>query len=126
LDACCAPGGKTCHILEQVPTVALTAIDLDARRMQRVEENLARLRLTSSLRPTPPEHATSMWLHANLKVADASQLADWWDGQMFDRILLDAPCSASGVIRRHPDIKLLRRDSDIEQLQALQRQLLEV
>lgn len=109
LDACCAPGGKTCHILECEPNLhSLTAIDSESTRMQRVEENLKRLQLK-----------------AQLKIADANDLANWWDNIHFDRILLDAPCSATGVIRRHPDIKLLRRDDDIAELGVLQRRLLE-
>ncbi|HEY7772004.1 MAG TPA: 16S rRNA (cytosine(967)-C(5))-methyltransferase RsmB [Marinagarivorans sp.] len=108
LDACCAPGGKTCHILEQQPALAeLVALDVDAQRMARVEQNLTRL-----------------GLQATLKVADAGDTASWWDGQPFERILLDAPCSATGVIRRHPDIKLLRRADDIAKLAQLQQALL--
>lgn len=109
LDACCAPGGKSCHILEQEPNLKeLVALDVDSLRMERVAQNLARL-----------GHL------ATLKTADASDTNAWWDGQLFDRILLDAPCSATGVIRRHPDIKLLRRPDDIPRLAALQQQLLE-
>jgi 16S rRNA (cytosine967-C5)-methyltransferase len=109
LDACCAPGGKTCHILEQEPELAsVTALDVEAERLKTVQENLTRLSLD-----------------ANLVAADAADPASWWDGEPFDRILLDAPCSATGVIRRHPDIKLLRRPSDIAKLAALQLQLLE-
>lgn len=108
LDACCAPGGKTCHILEAQPDLAkVVAVELESRRIQRVEENLTRL-----------------GLQAELKVADASQLDSWWDNQTFDRVLLDAPCSATGVIRRHPDIKLLRKPTDIVKLAELQLQLL--
>ncbi len=108
LDACCAPGGKTCHILEVQPALGeLVAVDLEPSRMHRVEDNLKRLNL-----------------HASLKVADAGELASWWDGIGFQRILLDAPCSATGVIRRHPDIKTLRRASDIPQLAKHQLHLL--
>ncbi len=108
LDACCAPGGKTCHILEQEPALAsLTALDVESQRLTRVRENLARLDLT-----------------ARLIAADAGEIASWWEGEAFDRILLDAPCSATGVIRRHPDIKLLRRPADIAKLAALQLHLL--
>ena len=108
LDACCAPGGKTCHILETQPDLSrVVAVELESRRIQRVEENLTRL-----------------GLEAELKVADANQLDSWWDNQTFDRILLDAPCSATGVIRRHPDIKLLRKPTDIVKLAELQLQLL--
>ena len=108
LDACCAPGGKTCHILETQPDLSrVVAVELESRRIQRVEENLARL-----------------GLQAELKIADACELESWWDNQGFDRILLDAPCSATGVIRRHPDIKLLRKPTDIVKLAEIQLQLL--
>lgn len=106
LDACAAPGGKTGHILEWVPALDLTALDQDAGRLERVRENLSRLRL-----------------NARLIAGNACQPADWWDGVPYDRILLDAPCSATGVIRRHPDIKLLRRDTDIAVL-AREQQLI--
>jgi 16S rRNA (cytosine967-C5)-methyltransferase len=109
LDACCAPGGKTGHILESQPQLGeLWALDSSADRLRRVEENLRRLGGA-----------------ARLIAGDARATADWWDGVPFDRILLDAPCSGSGVIRRHPDIKLLRTAADISQLAALQRQLLD-
>jgi 16S rRNA (cytosine967-C5)-methyltransferase len=108
LDACAAPGGKTAHLLELAgPAVALSAIDNDADRLQRVADTVLR---TGG--------------HATLLHADASKPEEWWDGTPFDRILLDAPCSASGVIRRHPDIRLLRRDSDIAALARRQLQML--
>ncbi len=108
LDVCAAPGGKTAHILECQPELkAMLAIDIDAQRLVRVKENLSRLHLT-----------------ADLLAADATKPDDWWDGILFERILLDAPCSALGVVRRHPDIKLLRRAEDIAQLQALQHEIL--
>ncbi len=114
LDACCAPGGKTCHLLEREPKLAsLQAIDVEETRMQRVSDNLARLQLQDT-----KEQVT-------LTVADAADTAKWWNGQTFDRILLDAPCSATGVIRRHPDIKLLRKPTDIPQLAALQQKILQ-
>jgi 16S rRNA (cytosine967-C5)-methyltransferase len=94
LDACCAPGGKTGHILEQAP-VRLLALDSDGKRLQRTADNLARLQL-----------------NAELKVGDAAQ-QDWWDGEPFARILADVPCTASGIVRRHVDIKWLRRQADI-------------
>src|SRR5690606_35509852 len=101
-------GGKTCHMLEREPALdEVVALDVEAARMARVESNLQRLELT-----------------ATLKVADAARLVDWWDQVTFDRILLDAPCSATGVIRRHPDIKLLRRANDVDKLAGLQCQLL--
>ncbi|AQU83483.1 MULTISPECIES: 16S rRNA (cytosine(967)-C(5))-methyltransferase RsmB [unclassified Halomonas] len=106
LDACCAPGGKAAHLLEQFD-IALTAIDSDNQRLGRVDDTLNRLGLT-----------------ADLQHADATQQA-WWSGTLFDAILLDAPCSGTGVIRRHPDIKTLRRKEDIRQLAQLQRQLLD-
>ncbi len=100
LDACAAPGGKTCHILEAAPDLAeLIAIDQNADRLRRVEENIVRLQLSSTA--------------LRLLAADASDPKQWWDGRQFDRILLDAPCSGTGVIRRHPDIKILREPSDI-------------
>jgi len=109
LDACAAPGGKTGHLLELMgPGADLIAIDADSARLDRVNENLDRLGLA----------ATTI-------NADASRIKDWWDGQPFDKILLDVPCSASGVIRRHPDIKILRRETDIATLAALQREMLE-
>lgn len=107
LDACAAPGGKSCHILERAD-VRLLALDNDAQRCERIRDNLARLQL-----------------NADVLTADALQTAQWWDGQTFDRILLDAPCSATGVIRRHPDIKLLRTEQDITALSELQEQMLD-
>ncbi|APZ44375.1 16S rRNA (cytosine(967)-C(5))-methyltransferase RsmB [Acidihalobacter ferrooxydans] len=110
LDACAAPGGKTAHILERAGhALELSAVEKDAQRMQRVAETLRRLNLD-----------------ACLVTADLAQLDAWWNGQPFDRILLDAPCSATGVIRRHPDIKSLRRDADIASLSRQQQQLLDV
>ena len=106
LDACAAPGGKTCHILEREPAVDLVALDCDAARLARVQQNLTRLGLA-----------------AQLQVADLLT-AGWWDGRPFDRILLDAPCSGTGVIRRHPDIKLLRRQEDIAGFAATQLEML--
>ena len=109
LDACCAPGGKTCHLLEAEAGLAhLVAIDLEAKRLTRVRENLDRLQLD-----------------AELIACDARDTASWWDGKPFQRILLDAPCSATGVIRRHPDIKLTRQADDIPALAALQGELLD-
>lgn len=108
LDACCAPGGKTCHIGEMQPDLAaLVALDLEARRLVRVKENLARQKI-----------------NADVICGDGTQPDAWWDGQPFDRILLDAPCSATGVIRRHPDIKLLRDPEAVKTLSELQLSLL--
>lgn len=109
LDACAAPGGKTAHILETEPGLAsLTAVDIDAQRTGLIEDNLARLGLA-----------------ADLRIGDAAAPDSWWDGRPFDRILLDVPCSATGVIRRHPDIKLLRRQNDIPALVVRQARLLD-
>jgi 16S rRNA (cytosine967-C5)-methyltransferase len=108
LDACAAPGGKTGHLLELQPALAeLVAVDDDAARMAGVKENLDRL-----------------GLRANLVVEDAAAVQRWWDGAPFDRVLLDAPCTGSGVIRRHPDIKYLRRPADIAVSAAKQKRLL--
>ncbi len=108
LDACCAPGGKTCHLLELTPDLdQLVAVDSDGARLDRVRANLERLQLK-----------------ATLLQADVTATSEWWDGRVFDRILLDAPCSATGVIRRHPDIKLLRQAGDIAKLAELQRAML--
>ena len=107
LDACCAPGGKTGHILEIDASVQVTALDVDERRLGRVRENLSRL-----------------GVEADVRCGDGTQPKDWWDGQRFDRILLDAPCSATGIIRRHPDIKVLRTIDELDKLAALQLQLL--
>jgi len=107
LDACAAPGGKTCHLLERQPDMALClALDISDSRLQRVRQNLDRLNLS-----------------CELLAADAAA-NDWWDGVQFDRILLDAPCSATGVIRRNPDIKQLRRPEDIAALAELQGRIL--
>ena len=108
LDCCAAPGGKTCHILEYSPKIkSMTAIDIEASRLERVKENLQRLNL-----------------QATIVAGDASKPEKWWDGQLFDRILLDAPCSGTGVIRRHPDIKWLRKSQDIAVLTKLQQDIL--
>lgn len=106
LDACAAPGGKTAHILESAD-VDLVAIDKDAKRLQRVAENLHRLEL-----------------NARLLVGDATEPKTWWNGKPFDRILADVPCSASGVVRRHPDIKWLRRHEDLASFAAQQLDIL--
>jgi 16S rRNA (cytosine967-C5)-methyltransferase len=107
LDACAAPGGKTCHILEQFPDNHMVALDIDPRRLLQIKQNTDRLKL-----------------NAELIASDAVDVDNWWDGQLFDRILIDAPCSGTGVIRRHPDIKLLRRPDDIATLAEQQQQLL--
>lgn len=108
LDACAAPGGKTCHILECAPDAQVTALDHDADRLVQIEENLARLGQS-----------------ATLKAADAAHIDDWWDGNLFDAVLLDAPCSGSGVIRRHPDIAFLRSRKDLQQFPIQQARLLD-
>lgn len=107
LDACAAPGGKAAHLLEICPGAHVAALEVDAVRAERIATTLHRL-----------------GLRADVKVADAANVAQWWDGKPFDRIMLDAPCSASGIVRRHPDIRWLRRESDIAQLAALQDRLL--
>lgn len=107
LDCCAAPGGKTCHILELAPDISsMTAIDIEEDRLTRVSDNLARLNLS-----------------AEVITGDAAS-KEWWHGKLFDRILLDAPCSGTGVIRRHPDIKWLRKASDIDNLVILQQKIL--
>jgi len=109
LDACAAPGGKTAHILESEPGLeSLTAVEIDSGRVRRIEENLTRLGLA-----------------ARVIQGDAANPVAWWDGRCFDRILLDVPCTATGVIRRHPDIKLLRRPQDVTALVMRQTQLLQ-
>lgn len=107
LDACAAPGGKTAHLLE-LADADVTALDIDERRCQRIAQNLQRL-----------------GLQAHIVVGDAGRPADWWDGHLYDAILLDAPCTASGIVRRHPDVRWLRRPTDISQLAAIQAHLLE-
>jgi len=110
LDACAAPGGKTGHILELAPGARVVALDIDSARLQRVDQNAQRLSVAAQLTTC---------------CADAAELDAWWDGQQFDAILLDAPCSGTGVLRRHPDIKLLRRASDIDSLKQTQYELLQ-
>lgn len=107
LDACAAPGGKTAHLLEAT-NLDLLALDIDAARTKRIEENLLRLGLT-----------------AEVKIADCNDVKHWWDGRPFDAILADVPCSASGVVRRHPDIKVLRRESDIRRFAHTQSAILD-
>lgn len=106
LDACAAPGGKTGHLLEMCDADVL-ALDVDATRCERIAQNMKRL-----------------GLHASIVTADAAMLEAWWDGKLFDAILLDAPCTASGIVRRHPDVRWLRRSEDIAQLAKVQHQLL--
>jgi 16S rRNA (cytosine967-C5)-methyltransferase len=107
LDACAAPGGKTAHLLESAD-IELTALDADLMRVARITDNLQRLGLA-----------------ATVKVADARAVADWWDGRPYDRILADVPCSASGVVRRHPDAKWLRRESDIAGFAVTQKAIID-
>jgi 16S rRNA (cytosine967-C5)-methyltransferase len=106
LDACAAPGGKACHLLERAD-LALTALEFDPKRAQRITQNLDRLGLSASV-----------------VIGDAGEPAGWWDGKPFDRILIDAPCSATGVLRRRPDVRLHRRESDIAALVAQQHRIL--
>lgn len=107
LDACAAPGGKTAHLLER-SDASVWALDIDPKRCTRIHDNLHRL-----------------GLRAQVKAADAAKPDEWWDGQLFDAILLDAPCTASGIVRRHPDARWLRRDTDVATLVAIQARLLE-
>jgi len=107
LDACAAPGGKTAHVLETAD-VQLTALDVDQARCERIGSNLERLALT-----------------ARVHAADCTRPADWWDGKAFDRVLADVPCTSSGVARRHPDLKWLRRASDVPAFAARQAKILE-
>ncbi len=106
LDACAAPGGKTAHLLE-IADCQVTALDVDPARCTRIHETLGRL-----------------GLQANVLTGDAANPPAWWDGQLFDAILLDAPCSASGIVRRHPDVRWLRRETDIAQLALIQSRLM--
>jgi 16S rRNA (cytosine967-C5)-methyltransferase len=108
LDACAAPGGKTLHLAQRTPGLALLALDSDPRRCARIEENLAR-----------------GGVRAEVRAADATRPEDWWDGVPFDRILVDAPCTATGILRRQPDVRLLRRQDDVAKLARTQRALLE-
>src|SRR5690606_12811475 len=105
LDACSAPGGKTAHLLE-LADVDLLALDVDQQRLDRVGQNLARL-----------------GLHARLQAADAAAVDTWWDGQPFDAVLADVPCTASGIVRRHPDIRWLRREDDVARTALLQERI---
>jgi 16S rRNA (cytosine967-C5)-methyltransferase len=107
LDACAAPGGKTGHLLECDPSAQVIALDVDPVRCERIQQNLDRLKV-----------------QAQIIAADAAHTADWWDGQSFDGILLDAPCTASGIGRRHPDVRWLRRETDVAQLANIQAKLL--
>jgi 16S rRNA (cytosine967-C5)-methyltransferase len=107
LDACAAPGGKTCHLLERQPDINLLALDRDTERLKLIRENLDRL-----------------GLNCKLKTADAGCPNDWWDGKPFDKILLDAPCSTTGVIRRHPEIKWLRDEKQVQNAIRAQKTLL--
>jgi 16S rRNA (cytosine967-C5)-methyltransferase len=107
LDACAAPGGKTAHLLE-LAELDLLALDSDPLRLARVQDTLNRLHL-----------------HAELKAGDARRPATWWDGRPFDAILLDAPCTASGIVRRHPDVRWLRRPDDVTALAHVQAELLD-
>jgi 16S rRNA (cytosine967-C5)-methyltransferase len=107
LDACAAPGGKAAHLLERVD-VKLLALDIDAARARRIEDTLKRLRLSATVR-----------------VADCLAVETWWDARPFDAILADVPCSASGVARRHPDLKTLRRESDVRKFSRAQSAILD-
>jgi len=108
LDACAAPGGKAAHLLERDSSLRITALDIDARRVRRMQDTFKRL-----------------GLQVDTRVADAAQPAGWWDGTLFDAILIDAPCSATGIVRRQPDVLLHRRETDIAPLNAIQSNLLD-
>lgn len=110
LDACAAPGGKSAHLLERDPALRLIALDVDALRMERVRSTFERLRVGAN---------------ARLVAADAIRLEGWWDGVPLDAVLIDAPCSATGIVRRQPDVLLHRRESDLASLLATQAQLLD-
>lgn len=112
LDACAAPGGKTVHLLACYPQARVLALDVDAYRCQRIDQNLQRLGAQAKDR-------------AEVRTADAAKPASWWDGESFDAILLDAPCTASGIVRRHPDVRWLRRPNDSAQLGHIQARLLQ-
>lgn len=107
LDACAAPGGKTAHLCELKPDAQVLALDVDPLRCERIHQNLQRL-----------------GLQAEVHAADAADTASWWEGEPYDAILLDAPCTASGIVRRHPDVRWLRREGDVAQLAAQQKRLL--
>ena len=107
LDACAAPGGKTAHLLE-LCEAQVTALEIDPQRAEKITHTLARLNL-----------------QAKVVTADAAQPDTWWDGQLFDAMLVDAPCTASGIVKRHPDVRWLRRETDIAQLAAQQARLLQ-
>lgn len=108
LDACAAPGGKAAHLAERDASLHITALDVDARRVRRMRETFTRLQLGIDVR-----------------IADATQTRAWWDGTPFDAILIDAPCSASGIVRRQPDVLLHRRETDVVALAIIQAQLLD-
>jgi 16S rRNA (cytosine967-C5)-methyltransferase len=111
LDACAAPGGKTAQLLERAPDIELLALDADPTRLTRVDQTLHRLGLAGA--------------EVSTRAADARQVPGWWNGQPFDAILLDAPCTASGIVRRHPDIRWLRRPEDVQALARTQAELLQ-
>jgi 16S rRNA (cytosine967-C5)-methyltransferase len=106
LDACAAPGGKTGHLLE-LSDANVVALDIDSKRCSRISDNLLRIQVS-----------------ADIQAADAAYPERWWDGKLFDGILLDAPCTASGIVRRHPDVRWLRRETDVAQLALLQAKIL--
>ncbi len=112
LDACAAPGGKTCHILERFPSIEMTAVERSPSRLNMIQENLDRLELGGQG-------------GLSLVAGDAAEPAHWWDGTAYDRILLDAPCTATGVIRRHPEIKWLRTNGQLKEVALMQQKLLD-
>ncbi len=125
LDACSAPGGKATHLLE-LADVELTALDIDAARLRSVRENLERLGFVGETPASRPESAGARARRAPILVAgDASRPSDWWDGRPYDRVLVDAPCTASGIVRRQPDVRWLRRRSDLATLPRRQSEILQ-
>jgi len=116
LDGCAAPGGKTTHILQRQPDLTLTSVEMSASRLEKIKQTLERLGLDPSVDPS---------INLTLKCADILDIDHWWDGELFDRILIDVPCSASGVIRRNPDIKLHRKKQDLAKLVELQAKILD-
>jgi 16S rRNA (cytosine967-C5)-methyltransferase len=124
LDACAAPGGKTAHLLE-LADIELLALDSDAARLRRVEDNLERLGLMPQAPQAAPRPDRAAPGRVTLRAADAARPDTWWDGKPFDAVLADVPCTASGIVRRHPDIRWLRRPDDLPRTVALQRRILD-
>ncbi len=124
LDACAAPGGKTAHLLE-LAELDLLALDSDPARLARVGDGLRRLQLLPAPAGAAGAAGVAAFSRVEIKVGDARQPRDWWDGRLFDAVLLDAPCTASGIVRRHPDVRWLRRADDVAALVRMQAQMLD-